>query len=224
MSFFGGGTDYPAWFRDNSGAVLATSIDKYCYLNMRHLPPFFDHKHCIVYSKIELPSRIEDIEHPVVRAVLSESNSDNGFLVHHDGDLPARSGLGSSSAFTVGLLNALNSLHGRMTSKRDLANEAIRIEQDVIKENVGCQDQIATALGGFNLIEFHRNGGFDAVPVVAAPHRLDELQNSLMLFFTGKSRLSSEIAGEHIRKIVIPEFQAAAVREKLVRRGLNSKF
>ena len=201
VSFFGGGTDYPGWFRENGGAVVATSIDKYCYLSVRHLPPFFECKHRIVYSKIEMTKGEDEIEHPVVRALLSEYYSEKGVEIHHDGDLPARSGLGSSSAFTVGLLNAIQALKGRMISKHDLAREAIRIEQDVLKENVGCQDQITTAYGGLNRIEFRPDGGFDIEPVVVTQDRLNELEKHLVLYFSGVSRLSSQIAGEKIRNL-----------------------
>lgn len=199
ISFFGGGTDYPAWFKDHGGVVLTTSIDKYCYIGIRHLPPFFAHKHRVVYSQVEEVARAADIQHPVVRAILGERDQENGYEIHHDGDLPARSGLGSSSAFTVGFLNAMNALEGRMTAKNDLAVEAIRIEQDVLRETVGCQDQIAVSYGGFNRIAIAPNGTFDVTPVIMPPDRLSRFQDSLMLFFTGISRYSSKIAGEKIK-------------------------
>ena len=132
ISFFGGGTDYPEWFRKHSGSVLATSIDKYCYISCRKLPPFFDHKHRIVYSRIENVKSISEIEHPSVRAIMEWQGVIEGLEIHHDGDLPARSGLGTSSAFTVGLLHALNGLKGKISSKKQLASLAIRIEQKVI--------------------------------------------------------------------------------------------
>jgi D-glycero-alpha-D-manno-heptose-7-phosphate kinase len=198
ISLFGGGTDYPAWFKENGGAVLATSIDKYCYISVRHLPPFFEHKHRIVYSKIEHVMEIDQIQHPLVRAVLSEMKIKNGLEIHHDGDLPARSGLGSSSSFAVGMLNAIYALQGKMTTKNHLANEAIRIEQDMLNENVGCQDQITTAYGGINRIDFRQNGDFDVNPVIGSAVNLDELQGSMMLFFTGITRFASDIAGKQI--------------------------
>jgi len=145
ISLFGGGTDYPAWFRQHGGAVLGTTINKYCYISIRHLPPFFQHRHRIAYSKIETVQEIADIQHPAVRAVLQELDVKEGLEIHHDGDLPARSGLGSSSAFTVGMLNAVNALRGRMVPARQLALDAIRIEQDVLRESVGSQDQIWAA-------------------------------------------------------------------------------
>jgi len=151
ISFFGGGTDYPAWFRRHGGAVLSTSIDKYCYISARFLPPFFEHRHRIVYSKIENVREIREIEHPAVRAVLDWMRWERGLEIHHDGDLPARSGLGSSSSFTVGLIHALNALLGRYVSKDELANQAIHVEQEVIREAVGSQDQVSAAFGGFAL-------------------------------------------------------------------------
>ena len=198
ISFFGGGTDYPAWFRENGGEVLATTIDKYCYISCRHLPPFFEHKHRIVYSAIENVRTIEQIGHPAVRAVFAWKQVKDGLEIHHDGDLPARSGLGSSSSFTVGLLNALAALDGRMISKSELASEAIHVEQNVICEAVGSQDQISAAYGGFNGIEFHRDGHFTVEPLIVRESRKDTLQAHLMLCFTGLSRIASEIAKAQI--------------------------
>lgn len=201
ISFFGGGTDYPDWFREHGGAVLATSIDKYCYLTVRHLPPFFEHKHRIVWSRVELTRSVEEIQHPAVRAILAEMNGSDeaqGYEIHHDGDLPARAGLGSSSSFAVGLVNAMHALNGRMVSKQELAKEAIRIEQDVLRENVGCQDQVTTAHGGFNRIDFHRNGGIDINPMILPRETLNRLQDSMLLVFTGISRYASVIAAKQI--------------------------
>lgn len=201
ISFFGGGTDYPDWFRDHGGAVLATSIDKYCYLTVRHLPPFFEHRHRIVWSQVELTSSVEQIKHPAVRAILGEMNGhqeSHGYEIHHDGDLPARAGLGSSSSFAVGLIHAMHALNGRMVSKQDLAREAIHIEQDVLREHVGCQDQVTTAHGGFNRVEFHRNGDIDINPVILPRDRLDRLQDSMLLVFTGISRFASDVAAKQI--------------------------
>jgi D-glycero-alpha-D-manno-heptose-7-phosphate kinase len=198
ISFFGGGTDYPAWFRENGGTVLATAIDKYCYISCRYLPPFFEHKYRIVYSNIENVREIEQIKHPAARAVLEWLKCDKGLEIHHDGDLPARSGLGSSSSFTVGLINAVTALNGRYISKEDLAKNAIHIEQNVLKENVGSQDQISVAHGGFNRIEFRRDSTYDVTPVVMARKKLATLEGSLMLFYTGISRFSSDIAGTQI--------------------------
>lgn len=201
VSLFGGGTDYPDWYRRHGGAVLGMAIDKYCYLTVRSLPPFFEHKHRIVYSSIELVRSVEEIRHPVVRAVLADENVEGGLEIHHDADLPARSGLGSSSAFTVGFIHALSALRGRMCAKRDLADRAIRVERDVLKENVGSQDQIWAAFGGFNRIDFRRDGSYAVAPIVVSPARRDALRRHLMLVFTGFSRVASEVAADKIANL-----------------------
>src|SRR4030042_4206748 len=200
MSFFGGGTEYPVWYRENGGAVLATTIDKYCYITCRYLPPFFEHKHRIVYSQTELTQDIDEIRHPSVRETLRFMKITEGMEIHHDGDLPARTGLGSSSSFTVGLLHALYALKGVMPSKMQLAKEAIQIEQDMINENVGCQDQVLAAFGGFVRIEFNREHAITVRPIAMGRERLESVQKHLMLFFTGSSRTASEIAGEQIKQ------------------------
>ncbi|MBF0489116.1 MAG: kinase [Candidatus Omnitrophica bacterium] len=201
MSFFGGGTDYNGWFDDHKGAVLATTIDKYCYITCRYLPPFFEHKSRIIYSVTEHVKSIDEIDHPSVREVLRFLNIHEGIEIHHDGDLPARTGLGSSSAFTVGLLNSLYALKGQMVTKERLAKEAIYVEQEMIKENVGCQDQTLAAYGGLNYIEF---GGFNHLrvqPLTIPVAKLNVLQDHLMLFFTGFSRTASQIAKHQIQNI-----------------------
>jgi D-glycero-alpha-D-manno-heptose-7-phosphate kinase len=213
ISFFGGGTDYPAWFHKNGGEVLSTTIDKYCYLTCRHLPPFFEHKHRIVYSAIENVKHWDEIKHPAVRGVLSTLNCTKGLEIHHDGDLPARSGLGSSSAFTVGLLHALAALKGNYISKEQLARDAIHIEQKVIGENVGSQDQIAAAYGGFNRIEFLRSGNFQVSPMVVKKARMKELNKHLMLCFTGLSRFSSEVAESQIANFRQRETELKRMRD-----------
>ena len=201
ISFFGGGTDYPLWYRQNKGAVLTTTIDKYCYISVRYLPPFFEHKHRIVYSLIEMVKEINEIKHPAVRGVLEYIDLKEGVEIHHDGDLPARTGLGSSSSFTVGLLNALYSLLGKMKSKEELAREAIHIEQNILKENVGCQDQVEVAFGGLNKITFLPDDSFIVEPVILPPGKKEEFQNHLLLYFTGISRYASEVAKEQIGNI-----------------------
>ena len=198
ISFFGGGTDYPIWYRDNRGAVLATTINKYCYVTCRYLPPFFDHKWKAVYSRIEQTSDIDSIKHPGVRETLRFLDINDGVEMHHDGDLPARSGLGSSSAFTVGLLNALYALKGMMPSKLQLAREAIHIEQNMIEENVGSQDQTLAAYGGFLRIIFSSVQSIQVSPVIMDPTRLRQLQDHLMLVFTGTTRTASTIARSQI--------------------------
>jgi D-glycero-alpha-D-manno-heptose-7-phosphate kinase len=213
ISFFGGGTDYPGWYRDHGGAVLATTIDKYCYITCRRLPPFFEHKHRIVYSRIENVRHNNEIEHPAVRAVLNWANVVEGLEIHHDGDLPARSGLGSSSAFTVGLAHALYGLRGQMVSQDGLARDAIHIEQCLIGENVGSQDQVSAAYGGFNRIDFHRDDSFDVSPIILPGHRRDELHDHLMLCFTGFSRIADEIAKSKIDNLKNREIELKRMRE-----------
>lgn len=199
ISFFGGGTDYPAWYRENLGAVLVTSIDKYCYLLCRWLPPFFEHKHHIAYSQIERPQEIGEIRHPTIRETLSFLNITDGIGLHHAGDLPARAGMGTSSAFTVGLLHAFNTLQGAKVNKMRLALNAIHIEQNMVKENVGSQDQTISALGGFNRIDFTGGHNIKVTPIKSP--RLGELENCLMLFFTGFSRTASQIAKAQIERV-----------------------
>jgi len=200
ISFFGGGTDYPVWYKKNDGAVLGSTINKYCYITCRYLPPFFEHKHRIVYSQMEQVQNIDEIRHPSVRETMRFMGVTEGMEIHHDGDLPARTGLGSSSAFTVGLLNALYSLKGTMPSKMQLALDAIHIEQERIKENVGSQDQTLAAFGGFNRIDFSGEHNIKVQPITIKPERLELLQNHLMLFFSGFSRAASQIAEEQIRE------------------------
>ncbi|OGO30603.1 MAG: kinase [Chloroflexi bacterium RBG_16_56_11] len=199
ISFFGGGTDYPVWYRENRGAVLATTIDKYCYITCRCLPPFFEHRHRVVYSQMELTQTIDEIRHPAVRETLKYMGIKEGMEIHHDGDLPARTGVGSSSSFTVGLLHAIYALEGRMPAKMQLARESIHIEQDILKENVGSQDQVLAAFGGLNRVDFHPDGNIEIRPVPVRPARLELLQKHLMLVFSGFSRTASEVAGEQIK-------------------------
>ena len=210
ISFFGGGTDYPAWYRENPGAVLATSIDKYCYILCRRLPPFFEEKNRVVWSQIELTQAVDEIRHPAVREALKAMVME-GMEIHHAGDLPARAGMGTSSAFTVALVHALHALNCHELAKRQLALEAIRIEQDMIKENVGSQDQTISAFGGFNRIDFNREHEIKVTPIHSL--RLNELEASLMLFFTGFSRTASTIAQDQIdnmqkNKSILPEMYA----------------
>ncbi|MGZ3724036.1 MAG: GHMP family kinase ATP-binding protein [Bdellovibrionales bacterium] len=193
VSFFGGGTDFPLWYREHGGSVLSTTINKYAYLTCRHLPPFFEHKHRIVYSQVETVSETAKIVHPAVRNIFEYMKVEEGLEVHYDGDLPARSGLGSSSSFTVGLLNTLFAMRGQMKSKKELADLALHIEQNVIKETVGSQDQIAAAYGGFNRIDFHNDESYSVRPMILPQKRVDLLNGRLMLFFTGFSRLADTI-------------------------------
>ena len=201
VSLFGGGTDFPAWYLSHGGSVLGTTINKYCYLTVRSLPPFFEHRHRVVYSRIELVKEISEIQHPSVRAVMGEMGMEHGLEILHDGDLPARSGLGSSSSFTVGLLNVLHAFRGEMVSAKELAREAIRIEQEVICEAVGSQDQVWAAYGGLNRISFSQDGSFDVQPVVIDPERRELLNDHIMLFFTGFSRIAANVEKEKIANI-----------------------
>jgi D-glycero-alpha-D-manno-heptose-7-phosphate kinase len=213
ISLFGGGTDYPTWYREHGGAVIGTTINKYCYVSFRTLPPFFEHKHRIVYSRIELPQSIDDIEHPSVRNVLREHRITDGVEIQHHGDLPARSGLGSSSSFTVGLLNALRAHGGRISSSEWLANEAIRMEQEVIREAVGSQDQIWAAYGGTNFITFHPDGSFKVTPLVMDRQRREELQSHMLLFFTRFSRTAETIAAKKIQNLLARDKQLRTMRQ-----------
>ncbi len=201
ISFFGGGTDYPAWYMKHGGAVLSTSIDKYCYLTCRYLPPFFEHRFRLVYSRMENCQTIDEIQHPSVRECLRYLNIERGVEIHHDGDLPARSGMGSSSAFTVGLLHALYALQGKIASRRQLATESIYIEQNVIQEKVGSQDQVVAAYGGINHITFLPNGEFAVRSITLSQERLIELNNHFLLFYTGIKRTASNIAESFVNDI-----------------------
>ncbi|MDP3956375.1 MAG: kinase [bacterium] len=202
ISFFGGGTDYPGWYKKNNGSVLSATINKYSYLHAQRLPPFFPYKIKVAWSRLEEVNSVEEIVHPSVRETLRFLGLDDDYLtVHYTGDLPARSGMGSSSSFTVGLLHALYGLKNIIPDKQRLAEEAIHIEQNLIKENVGSQDQVAAAFGGFNRIDFHNHGGFTVTPLRLEDGQLKELQSHMMLFFSGFSRTASEIAAEQIKNI-----------------------
>jgi len=201
ISFLGGGTDYPAWYLNHGGSVLSATINKYCYLTCRYLPPFFEHRIRIVYSKLEHVVSVDEISHPAVRECLRFLKLDRGLEIHHDGDLPARSGMGSSSSFTVGLLHALYALLGRMPGKQQLAEESIYIEQNCIEETVGSQDQVAAAYGGLNHIIFRPNGSFEVRAVTVSGARVKELNSHLMLFYTGIKRTASDVAKTYVDKI-----------------------
>ncbi len=212
VSFFGGGTDYPQWYLKEGGAVLSTTIDKYVYLTCRYLPPFFEVPHRIVWSRVENPARIVDIQHPAIREGLRMLgfNDSEGLDIHYQGDLPARSGMGSSSAFAVGLIRALSALKDSHIDKHDLALKAIHLERDVLQETVGGQDQVAAAYGGLNHIEFLPSGEIVVNPVAPRPPRLAELEASLMLFYTGISRYASEVAAETVANL---DKKAESLRE-----------
>jgi len=220
ISFFGGGTDYPVWIREHGGEVLATSIDKYIYTQCRLSNPYREHKHRIIYSRLEDVNDINEIQHPAVREAYRFMGVKEGLELHHDSDIPARSGMGSSSSFMVGLLHALHTLGGQHVDKTTLAMEAIHVEQDMIKENVGCQDQVMAAFGGFNHVQFHRDGSFTAQPVAMKAERKRDLHSNLMLFYTGVQRVASDIAGEQIKNTPKKADELHAI-QKMVGTGLQ---
>ena len=220
ISFFGGGTDYPAWYRDHGGAVLASTINKYCYITCRHLPPFFEQKIKLVYSKIENCDSVDEIRHPAIRESLRFLGIERGIEIHHDADLPARCGMGSSSSFTVGLLHALYALLGRMPSQHQLALEAIHVEQELLAETVGSQDQISAAFGGLNHVTFHENDEFTIRPVITAQERIRELDAHLMLLYTGIKRTASDIAKDYVSDLSSRAEALHRLRE-LVEEGLQ---
>lgn len=213
ISFFGGGTDYPVWYRQNGGAVLSTTINRYNYIICRFLYPFFNYKYRMAYSKIEEVNHYNHIDHPSTRECLRFLKMQNSLAIQNDSDLPARSGLGSSSTFTVGLLNALYGLRGEIKTKRQLALDAIHVEQNMIKESVGSQDQTAAAFGGLNKIEFGGVNEITVYPITIGRDRMKELESHLMMFFTGFSRTASEIAAEQIKKTPQKTSELTAMRQ-----------
>lgn len=192
MSFFGGGTDMEEFFKKHGGAVLSTTFDKYCYVNVRHLPRFFDYSTEISYSKTERVSFVEQIEHPAVRNAMKMLNM-HEIRLTYEADLPARSGLGTSSSFAVGMLNAFYALKGKYADKKKLSDEAIYLERILCEESGGWQDQIAAAFGGFNRINFHKDGSYEVLPIIISPERKKQLNDNLLMFFTGFTRFSSEV-------------------------------
>jgi len=201
ISFFGGGTDYPPWLEKKNGAVLSTTIDKYIYVSCRYFPPFFDYKINIAYSRIEHCNSTDQIKHPAIRECLRFMNVSSNIEINHSSDLPGRSGLGSSSAFVVGLLHCLYANKGSMISKEELVQHAIDVEHNWIKENVGYQDQYACAFGGFNLIRFNNNQSVDVIPVSISLDRIKQLQDHLLLFHTKIPRIASNVVKEQIKNI-----------------------
>ena len=195
MSFFGGGTDMEEYFKENKGAVLSTTFDKYCYVNVRHLPRFFDYRTELVYSQIERVEDDKDIRHPLIRNAIRMLDM-HEIRLNYEADLPARSGLGTSSSFAVGMLNAFYALKGKYVDKKRLADEAIYLERVLCNEAGGWQDQIAAAYGGFNRIEFGTNG-YEVRPVIISPERKKYLNQNLMMFFTGFTRFSAQIQADN---------------------------
>ena len=201
VSFLGGSSDYPAFYEEHGGAVLSTAINKYCYINVRHLPPFFEYKYRIRYLQREEVNNIDEIKHPSVRECIKFLDWKDSIEIVHSADLPAMSGIGSSSSFTVGLLNALYAMRGKMVTKRQLALDAIHVEQDLIKENVGSQDQVSAAFGYLNKIIFGGNEKISVQPITLTQNKLNEFHSHLLLLFVGFPRYASEIASEQIKNI-----------------------
>ena len=201
ISFFGGGSDYPSWYLKNGGAVLSTTIDKYIYISCRSLPPFFKHKYRIVWSHVENVKAINEIKHRAVKEMLRHFKIKSGLEIHYDGDLPAKSGMGSSSVFVVGLINLLNSFQGRKIKKKMLAQKSIYFEQKILKDVVGSQDQVAAAYGGFNKIIFKIGGGFEVHPISIKKKTLNKLNRNLLLVYTGITRTAHAIAKSYVNKL-----------------------
>lgn len=200
VSFFGGGTDFPQWYNTNGGSVISGTINKYTFINIRHLPPFFNYKFCIRYYKREETKNIQSIQHPSVKACLKFLKVRNGIEIVHNADLPAMSGLGSSSSFTVGLLNAIYALQGKFITKKELAYNAIEVEQNIIKEAVGSQDQVASSFGGLNHINF-QGEDITVNPLILKKEQLRRLESNLLLYFTGLQRDAKTIEKEKIKGI-----------------------
>jgi len=221
ISFFGGGTDYPVHYRKHGGSVLSTTIDKYCYIHVRYLPPLWEHNYRIRYTDREETMHIHEIRHPSVRACLDDLGFHRHRLeIQHNSDLPATAGLGASSSFTTGLIQALHALRGNALSKEELARESIRTEQEVMKEHIGSQDQVAVAYGGFNRIDFSSSGEIRVSPVSAAPGTLDALESRLLLVFSGQHRIASHIAKEQIENSHTKEVELSRMHE-MVHEGEN---
>ena len=224
ISLFGGGSDHPVWFRNNSGSVLSFAIDKFCYITTRILPPFFEHRFRIAYSKVETVKNFDLIEHPVVRESIRKYAPELSLEIHHDGDLPARSGIGSSSAFAVGMVHSILALKGSCPSGFDLANEAIDLEHTILRENVGWQDQIACAVGGFNFINFGPGHQWEMTPLKLELDYVEEIESRMVLIYTGIQRISSDVTAgllenleskiEYMREIVRLAIEAKEVLEK----------
>jgi D-glycero-alpha-D-manno-heptose-7-phosphate kinase len=197
MSFFGGGTDMPDFFNEHEGAVISTTFDKYCYVNVRHLPPFFDYSTELAYSKTERVTNVDEIQHPSIRNAMKLLDM-HEIRLTYEADLPARSGLGTSSAFAVGMLNAFYALKGVYADKKKLADEAIHLERKMCREAGGWQDQIAASFGGFNRINFNVEG-YEVLPIIISPQRKKTLNENLLMFFTGFTRFSSDVQNENAR-------------------------
>jgi len=228
ISFFGGGSDYPSWYLKNGGSTLSTTIDKYIYISCRYLPPFFEHKYRIVWSHIEIVKELNQIKHRAVREMLKYFKIKNGLEIHYDGDLPARSGMGSSSVFVVGLMNLFNSYQGKKITKNMLAKKSIYFEQKILNDCVGSQDQIAAAYGGFNKITFKIGGEFNVRRISIKKKVLKKLNSNLMLLYTGFKRTAHDIAKSYVNELskskkshIIEICSFVKESEKLLKEGNN---
>ena len=200
ISFFGGGTDYPEWYQKHGGSFLSTTIDKYVYLTVRQLPSFSDSNYRIVWSKVETVNKISEIQHNVVREMLNNYKFKTGMEVHYQGDLPARSGMGSSSSFVVGLMNSFINIKKKNISKKNLAKKSIYFEQKTLKEVVGLQDQISATYGGFNKVDINQKGEF-RIKKIKITRKIKEFNKNLFLIFTGINRTANEIAGQYVNDL-----------------------
>ena len=213
ISLFGGGTDYPIWYKEHNGAVISTTINKYSYITLRKLPPFFDYKYRIRYYLKEEVANVDDIKHPSVRECLKYVGNTEGIEMVHNADLPARSGLGSSSTFTVGMIHSLNALNGKLISKEQLAKDAIYIEQEMIKEAVGSQDQTAAAFGGLNYIKFSKDMDISVEPILLSKTKYRSLEDNLLLCFTGFARTAADVAKVQIEETRNRKTELHAINE-----------
>lgn len=205
ISFFGGGTDYPQWYLENGGEVISSTIDKYIYISCRNLPSFFDHKYRVVYSKLEMVKEISKIQHLPIRMILQDIKKKikkiPGLEIHYNGQLPARSGMGSSSSFVVGLINTINSYFGFKLNKKNLSKKSIYVEREVLKETVGSQDQVAAAFGGFNSIKFDTDGNFKVTPVFQFEKDSKNFSKNLFIYYTDINRTAKYVASSYVKKL-----------------------
>ena len=222
ISFFGGGTDYPSWYKKNNGSVISATIDKYIYISCRPLPPFFKHKYRIVWSRIETVKNLNQIKHKVVREMIKSYKIKEGLEIHYDGDLPARSGMGSSSVFVVGLMNLFNHFKKKIITKNTLARDSIYFEQKILKEVVGSQDQVAAAYGGFNKINFKKNGTFSVKPIVLKKNTTKRLNKNLLLVYTGYKRTAHHIAKSYVDKLQTSKKEYVLKISKYVKKAENA--
>ena len=230
ISFFGGGSDYPEWYSKHNGAVLSTTINKHIYISCRYLPNFFKHKYRVVWSKIENVNNINEIKHQAVKYLLKYLKIKEGLEIHYDGDLPARSGMGSSSSFTVGLINALHALNKKNISSKELASQTIYFEQKIMGEAVGSQDQVASSFGGFNKIIFNKNKPIK-IKKIKKNYNTRILENNLILIYTKINRTAHKIASKYINQLTTTKknyieqiLEHVEEGEKIIRNGNIDDF